>query len=207
MKNFAEFLVSKGMTEETMKTKSAEEVAGLYNEYNDIKRTEIDAAIKGKASKDAIVSLQAELLAVKNEQMNVLKEHGIALKKLNDGLQAENLEKLDDRPIMTSEQVLKELTDAALAQYGVQIKSGYTPTLADKHKAVELMGLHHKLFTDKVLHEVDYGSEPPDELRTASESSRERLRKHIESRVKADSCERIQGYMDDGTIISNDDST
>ena len=94
MKNFAEFLVSKGMTEETMKTKSAEEVAGLYNEYNDIKRTEIDAAIEGKASKDAIVSLQAELLAVKNEQMEVLKAHGIALKKLNEGLQAENLEKV-----------------------------------------------------------------------------------------------------------------
>ena len=94
MKNFAEFLVSKNLTEETMKTKSAEEVAGLYNEYNDIKRTEIDAAIEGKASKDSIVSLQAELLAVKNEQMEVLKAHGIALKKLNDGLTAENFNEI-----------------------------------------------------------------------------------------------------------------
>ena len=90
MKNFAEFLVSKSLTEETMKTKSAEEVAGLYNEYNDLKRTELDSAIEGKASKDSIIMLQKELSTMKDAQMTVLKEHGIALKKLNDGLTAEN---------------------------------------------------------------------------------------------------------------------
>jgi hypothetical protein len=39
MENFTEFLTSKGMDFEVLKTKSAEEVAGLYNEYNDAKRT------------------------------------------------------------------------------------------------------------------------------------------------------------------------
>ena len=92
MKNFAEFLELKKLTED--EKKNAEVMASAYNEYNDILRTERDELIASKADNSQIVALQDELLKVKNEQMEVLKSHGIALKKLADGLQAENLDKI-----------------------------------------------------------------------------------------------------------------
>ena len=92
MKNFAEFLVSKSITEETMKTKSAEEVAGLYNDFNEVKRTELDNAIAEKASKSDIDSLKSELSNVVAEQVKtlneVLKAQGITIKKLSDSEKA-----------------------------------------------------------------------------------------------------------------------
>jgi hypothetical protein len=88
MKNFAEFLVSKSITEETMKTKTAEEVAGLYNEFNELKRTELDKAIAEKASKADIDSLKSELSNVVAEQVKtlneVLKAQGVTIKKLSE---------------------------------------------------------------------------------------------------------------------------
>ena len=44
-KSFDGFMTSKGFTEEVKSTMAAEQLAGLYNEYNDIKRQEIETAI------------------------------------------------------------------------------------------------------------------------------------------------------------------
>lgn len=84
--NFKEFLSSKSITEEQFKEKSAEELAGLYNEYNEKKSTELEALVEGKASKEDIDSLKAEIKAGQVEQMKALnetlKQHGVAIKKL-----------------------------------------------------------------------------------------------------------------------------
>lgn len=83
MKNFLE---SKGLTEASLKEKSAEELAALYNEYNEVKRTELENAIETKATKEDIDSLKAEIKTAQVEQMKALnetlKQHGVAIKKL-----------------------------------------------------------------------------------------------------------------------------
>jgi hypothetical protein len=88
MKNFADYLASKSITEEAMKTKTAEEVAGLYNDFNEVKRAELDAAIESKATKADIDTLKSELSGVVAEQVKtlneVLKAQGVTIKKLSD---------------------------------------------------------------------------------------------------------------------------
>ena len=84
--NFKEFLSSKSITEEQFKGKSAEELAGLYNEYNEKRAEDLTALVEGKASKEDIDSLKAEISKGQAEQMKhlnaTLKEYGVAIKKL-----------------------------------------------------------------------------------------------------------------------------
>ena len=51
-KTWKEFLAAKGLTEETLKEKGAEDVAGLFNEYNEEVRKAQAEAIEAKASKE-----------------------------------------------------------------------------------------------------------------------------------------------------------
>ncbi len=81
---FKEFLASKSI--EDISKLSAEEQAGLYNEYNEATKKEIESAMKAKASKEEVEAMKAEL----NENMTkqfvalqtVLKDQGILMKKL-----------------------------------------------------------------------------------------------------------------------------
>ena len=83
MKNFLE---SKGLTEASLKEKSAEELAALYNEYNETKNVELEKAIETKATKEDIDALKSEIKTAQVEQMKALnetlKQHGVAIKKL-----------------------------------------------------------------------------------------------------------------------------
>jgi len=80
---FKEFLEKKGI--ESLEGKSAEEVAELYNEFNNVKRKELEEAIEAKASKDDIVNLKTELIKLQTTQMEgmneLLKEQGLAIQK------------------------------------------------------------------------------------------------------------------------------
>ena len=88
MKNFNEFLSSKSVTAEQLKEKSAEDLAGLYNEYNELKATELKDAIDAKATKEDIDSLKSEIVAGQINQVKALNEtlaaHGVAIKKLSE---------------------------------------------------------------------------------------------------------------------------
>lgn len=83
---FTNFIESKGIA--NLAEKSAEELAGLYNEYNDVKRTELENAIEAKATKEDIDSLKAELVNNQVEQIKALNEtlkaQGVAIKKLSE---------------------------------------------------------------------------------------------------------------------------
>lgn len=83
---FTNFIESKGIA--NLSEKSAEELAGLYNEYNDVKRTELENAIEAKATKEDIDSLKAELVNNQVEQIKALNEtlkaQGVAIKKLSE---------------------------------------------------------------------------------------------------------------------------
>ena len=81
------FLIAKGLTAETFTKKSAEEMAGLYNEFNENQSAELNKAIELKADKTAIDELKATISSTQVEQMKslneTLKQHGLAIKKLS----------------------------------------------------------------------------------------------------------------------------
>lgn len=88
MKNFKTFLSEKGITEADFATKSAEDMASLYNEYNEVSKSELAKAIENKASKEDIEAIKSSLVETQNEQLKslneTLKQHGLAIKKLNE---------------------------------------------------------------------------------------------------------------------------
>ena len=90
------FLTGKGITVEQFATKTAEEMAGLYNEFNDVQRGELETAIAGKATKADIDSLKESIAANQAEQMKslneTLKQYGIAIKKLTEQEKVSNQE-------------------------------------------------------------------------------------------------------------------
>jgi HK97 family phage major capsid protein len=84
---FQSFLEAKNISSEDFNAKSAEEMAGLYNEYNEKAQNELTEAIEAKASKEDIDTLKAELTNNQAEQVKALnatlKEYGVAIKKLS----------------------------------------------------------------------------------------------------------------------------
>jgi len=87
MTKFDLFLQTKGLTTITFAEKEAEEMAKLYNEYNDEARKALEDAVAKSASKEDIDSLKTELASAQKEQMvslnKTLKEYGLAIEKLN----------------------------------------------------------------------------------------------------------------------------
>jgi hypothetical protein len=87
MTKFDLFLQTKGLTSVTFAEKDAEEMAKLYNEYNDEARKALEDAVAKSASKEDIESLKTELANAQKEQMislnKTLKEYGLAIEKLN----------------------------------------------------------------------------------------------------------------------------
>ena len=87
MTKFDLFLQTKGLTTITFAEKEAEEMAKLYNEYNDEARKALEDAVAKSASKEDIDSLKTELANAQKEQMvslnKTLKEYGLAIEKLN----------------------------------------------------------------------------------------------------------------------------
>lgn len=88
MNKFESFLTEKGITKEQFTAKSAEEVAGLYNEYNEKTLSTIKELTEksAKDNADAITLLEKSLSSDRAEQMkslNVqLEAMGVKLKKL-----------------------------------------------------------------------------------------------------------------------------
>ena len=85
--DFKGWLAEKG--HEIKEDTSAEVLAGYYNEYNEAKRAELEAAIEAKAE-EKITSLKAEIAESTAEQLKslnaALKEQGLAIKKVADGV-------------------------------------------------------------------------------------------------------------------------
>ena len=97
MSKFNSFLTEKGISTEQFKEKSAEEMAGLYNEYNEKNATKIKELVeKGQSdSLDAIKSLKEELVADRTMQMKsineTIKQYGLQIKKLSEQEKADGV--------------------------------------------------------------------------------------------------------------------
>ncbi len=89
MYTIKDILSKKGISEDTFKSFTAEEVAGVYNEMNQLNKEEF-ASFKGSVEEKA--RLQEELVAKHNEQFDalnaIIKEQGIVLRKLEAGEEA-----------------------------------------------------------------------------------------------------------------------
>jgi len=89
MNKFETFLQTKGITTEVFATKTAEELAGLYNEFNDIQATELKSLVDAKATKEDIEKAVSELRDAQMEQMKnlneALKEIGLSIKANKEG--------------------------------------------------------------------------------------------------------------------------
>lgn len=87
MTKFEKFLEVKGITSAQFADKSAEDMAGLYNEYNDATTKALEEAVSKSASKEDIESLKSEIAEAQKEQMKqlnaTLKQYGLAIEKLN----------------------------------------------------------------------------------------------------------------------------
>jgi HK97 family phage major capsid protein len=84
MNKFELFLQTKGITNEVFATKSAEDMAGLYNEFNANVSKEIEDLVSTKADKEAIEKMVNDLRDSQMEQMKnlneALKEIGLSIK-------------------------------------------------------------------------------------------------------------------------------
>jgi len=96
---FKEFLASKSI--EDITKLDAEAQAGLYNEYNEASKKEIEKAVELKASKEEVEAMKAELSDTMTKQFvalqTVLKDQGIFLKKLSKEEVAERQETIADK--------------------------------------------------------------------------------------------------------------
>jgi len=129
MKKFLEFLTEKGLTEEDFNKKSAEEMAELYNEYNEENRTALKAAIEAKASTESLEALKTQIVKTQNDQAkalnDTLKEQGLAIAKLMEDKNTSKKDKASsimDVLAKNSEQ-LKSLKDSALKNLRLEIKA------------------------------------------------------------------------------------
>jgi len=107
---FSEFLEGKSITQEAFAKKDAEEMAGLYNEYNEKKAEALETAISEKASKEDIDAMKSELLeasALQVKELNaVLIAQGIAIKTLSKKEQTEG------KGLLTAKKGLSDQLDA-----------------------------------------------------------------------------------------------
>jgi HK97 family phage major capsid protein len=100
MNKFQEFLAKKGISNEDFTTKTAEEMAGLYNEFNSELAKSIEELTEASATKEDIQKAIEELRTSQLEQMKnlneALKEMGLAIKANTEGESFKKGESLAD---------------------------------------------------------------------------------------------------------------
>ena len=97
-KDFNEFLAAKGISKDEFSKKSAEDQAGLFNEYNDEVRAEIAKLQEKGASKEDINAVKEELNKTILDQQKALnetlKEFGLAIKAMKKDTSKESKKSL-----------------------------------------------------------------------------------------------------------------
>jgi hypothetical protein len=137
---FELFLETKGLTTISFANQEAEEMAKLYNEYNEEARKALEDAVAKSASKEDIESLKSEIASSQKEQMvqlnKTLKEYGLAIEKLNKNNSERSLisnassvkDSLSTEENKAKLNALKGLNKASAEQNGItfEIKSAGT---------------------------------------------------------------------------------
>ena len=106
MKNFNEFLAAKEISVEDFAKKEAQDMASLYNEYNEKTSKDLADAVEAKASKEEITKLREEMNAATIKQMNAINE---ALKAQAGFIKGITAEKASTKSFSIAEQLGKNL--------------------------------------------------------------------------------------------------
>ena len=126
MSKFNSFLETKGITKEVFATKSVDEVAGLYNEYNEAQAVEIKSLVEAKADKVEIEKMVSDLRDSQMEQMKnlneALKEIGLSIKKNAEGVVTPKGETLRTA-LETNKAKLSALKDDKNAEFTMEVKA------------------------------------------------------------------------------------
>ena len=87
MKNFKEFLIEEGISEETFKGMDFEAQFGVHDKFNDTFRAKISDLEAGSATKEEIIGVRKELFDAIQKQVEstkeILKAQGLAIKKVD----------------------------------------------------------------------------------------------------------------------------
>jgi len=87
MKNFKEFLIEEGISEETFKGMDFEAQFGVHDKFNDTFRSKISELEAGSATKEEIIGVRKELFDAIEKQVEstkeILKAQGLAIKKVD----------------------------------------------------------------------------------------------------------------------------
>lgn len=120
MNKFELFLQTKGITNEVFATKSAEEMAGLYNEFNAEVSKEIETLVSTKADKEAIEKMVNDLRDSQMEQMKnlneALKEIGLSIKASKEGVSTVKESSIKEA-LKSNSEAIKTLKDNRDAQW------------------------------------------------------------------------------------------
>ena len=131
MNKFELFLQTKGITNEVFATKSAEEMAGLYNEFNAEVSKEIETLVSTKADKVAIEKMVDEL---RNSQMEQMKSLNEAMKELGLSIKAST-----EAPQVVKESSIKEALKSNIDSIKGLKDSPSAPWVSMEVKAVGTM--------------------------------------------------------------------
>ena len=87
MKNFKEFLIEEGISEEAFKAMDFEAQFGVHDKFNDTFRSKISELEAGSATKEEIIGVRKELFDAIEKQVEstkeILKAQGLAIKKVD----------------------------------------------------------------------------------------------------------------------------
>ena len=129
MNKFQEFLATKGITQEVFATKSAEEMAVLYNEFNSQLAKSIEDLEASKATKEDISKAVDELRNSQLEQMKslneALKEIGMEIKANREGVKTEKTQSLREA-LKNNNENIKALKNGKNGEFSMEIKAAGT---------------------------------------------------------------------------------
>lgn len=120
MNKFELFLQTKGITSELFATKNAEEMAGLYNEFNEVQAKSIESLVEAKADKVEIEKMvndlrDSQMLQMKNLN-EALKEIGLSI-KANKEVSTFKKESSIKEALTANSEAIKSLKDNRDAQW------------------------------------------------------------------------------------------
>lgn len=143
MKKFKDFLIDKGISESDFATKSPEEMAQLYNEYNQACLKTISDDVANKANKDDIPNIDEAIKDLVSKEVftkleDSLKAQGLELTKLKEKGVGATIKTIDAVLLENKEQIEKSVEKGHEASFTVNKTNFLRAGVTDSTQALRL---------------------------------------------------------------------